>query len=139
MAATYSDPLGEKTLDFAVKIVRLGQLLNSEKKEYIISKQVVRSGTNPGAMVREARNAESAMDFIHKLGIAQKEAGETEYWLQILNRTDYISKDEFLTLSDEINQIMKMIRSSILTKKKNLAKKIVPVVIGLMSLGYLMC
>lgn len=130
------DPLGEKTLDFAIKIVKLGQCLNSEKKEFLLSKQIVRSGTNPGAMVREAANAESGLDFIHKLGIAQKEIGETEYWLEILFRTELISKPEYIDLKSESSQIMKLIRSSILTRKKNLAKKIVPIIISFLGLYY---
>ena len=118
-----NDPLREKTLDFAVRIVKFGQYLRSEKKEFIISKQIVRSGTNPGAMVREAVNAESGLDFIHKLAMAQKEIGETEYWLEVLLKSGIISQNEFESLYNSANEIMKIIRSSILTKKKNLAKK----------------
>ena len=70
------DVLKTKSLAFAIRIVNLAKYLNS-KNEFVLSKQILRSGTNPGAMVREAKNAESALDFIHKLGIAQKEIGET--------------------------------------------------------------
>jgi four helix bundle protein len=85
-----ADPLREKTLDFAVRIVKFGNYLRNSKQEYIISKQIIRCGTNPGAMVREAANAESGMDFIHKLAIAQKEIGETEYWLEVLLKSETI-------------------------------------------------
>lgn len=71
-------------------------------------------------MVREAKNAESALDFIHKLGIAQKEIGETQYWLELLFQTDYIMQNEFNSLNNDANELMKIIRSSILTKKQNL-------------------
>ena len=77
-----ASPLREKSFDLAIRIVRLNQFLTSQKSEYVISKQILKSGTNPGAMVREANNAESGLDFIHKLAIAQKELGETQYWLE---------------------------------------------------------
>ena len=71
------DPLKEKTLNFAIRIINLNRYLVNDKKEYIVSKQITRSGTNPGAMVREAAHAESGKDFIHKLFIAKKEISET--------------------------------------------------------------
>ena len=116
-----SDPLREKTFQFAVRIVRLYRYLTGEKKEYVVSKQILRSGTNPGAMVREAANAESGLDFVHKLEIAQKEIGETQYWLELLFATDYISQQEFQSIYADSEEVMRLIRSSILTKKKNLA------------------
>lgn len=114
------DPLGDKTIEFAVRIVKLGQILIKEKNEQVIRKQLIRSGTNPGAMIREARNAESGLDFIHKLGIAQKEIGESIYWLEVLVKTEYISLTEYTSLTEDANEIMKIIRSSIITKKKNM-------------------
>jgi four helix bundle protein len=86
------DILKEKTLDFAVRIVHLKLYLSDKKQEYVMSKQLLRAGTNPGAMVREAVNAESSADFIHKLAIAQKEIGETIYWLELLFRTNYLTE-----------------------------------------------
>ncbi len=71
--------LQEKSFDFALRIIRLYKYLTEEKKEFVLSKQILRAGTNPGAMVREAANAESGQDFVHKLSIAQKETGETLY------------------------------------------------------------
>jgi four helix bundle protein len=132
---TSKTPLKDKSFQFAVRIVRLYKHLVEEKKEYIISKQVLRSGTNPGAMVREAANAESGLDFIHKLGIAQKETGETQYWLEILQETGFLSETEFQSIYADSEEIMKMIRSSILTKKKNLAKKATVISIILVSLS----
>ena len=78
-----------------------------------MSKQVLRSGTNPGAMIREAANAESAADFIHKLSIAQKETGETLYWLELLFKTDYLNAIEYESISNDVEEIMRLIRSSI--------------------------
>lgn len=120
-------PLREKSFDLAIRIVRLNQFLTSKKNEYVISKQILRSGTNPGAMVREANNAESGLDFIHKLAIAQKELGETQYWLELLFKTDYINENEFNSIFSDTSEIMKMVRSSIITKRKNLAVKAIPI------------
>ena len=123
MEITKKDALYEKSFKFALRIVRLYRYLTEGKKEYILSRQVLRSGTNPGAMVREAANAESGTDFIHKLGIAQKEIGETQYWLELLYQSDYINIIEFQSLKSDSEEIMKILRSSILTKKKNLSNK----------------
>ncbi|MEM6316516.1 MAG: four helix bundle protein [Bacteroidota bacterium] len=117
---TGEDPLKEKTLILAIRVVRLCKYLKEKKTEYTISGQIIRSGTNPGAMVREAKNAESSKDFIHKLGVAQKEAAETQFWLELLYETDYITKREFDSLYALSVEIIKLLRSSILTKKANL-------------------
>jgi four helix bundle protein len=116
-------PLREKSFLLAIRIVRLYRFLTEEKKEYVISKQLLRSGTNPGAMVREAANAESGMDFIHKLSVAQKEIGETQYWLELLHAAEILSEAEFQSIQKDTEEVMKLLRSSILTKKKNLAVK----------------
>lgn len=118
-----NDPLRDKTLRFAIRIVRLNKFLTEQKKEFVVSRQVTKSGTNPGAMVREAANAESSLDFIHKLAIAQKEIGETQYWLELLYQTEYLSETEFNSLHADTEEILKMLISSIKTKKKNLGIK----------------
>lgn len=113
--------LKDKSFSFAIAIVKTYKNLLEEKREYVMSKQLLRSGTSVGANIREAKNAESTNDFIHKLGIAQKECDETLYWLELLKKTEYLNGEEFHKLSDEANQILKMIRSTILTiKQKNL-------------------
>lgn len=122
-ATAKADPLREKSFSLAIRIVRLCRILTEEKKEYTISKQLLRSGTNPGAMVREAANAESGLDFIHKLSVAQKETGEAQYWLELLRATDYLTEKEFQSIFADAEEIMKLLRSSILTKKKNMAAK----------------
>ena len=124
-----NDPLHEKTMNLAVRIVRLNHYLAAEKKEYVMSKQLLRAGTNPGAMVREAVNAESGLDFIHKLAIAQKETGETLFWLELLLKTDYLTATEYESINADTEEVMRIIRSAILTKKKNLANKIVPTIL----------
>lgn len=83
-----------KSFNFAVRIVNLNKFLQ-DKKEFILSKQILRSGTSVGAMIRESEHAESNADFIHKLAIAQKEANETMYWLELLYNTKYIDKKMF--------------------------------------------
>lgn len=115
-----TSPLKEKTFLFSVRIVKLYQYLNDEKKEYALSKQILRAGTNPGAMVREAFNAESDHDFIHKLSIGQKEIGETIYWLELLHATNYITHSQFNSINNDAIEIMKLLTSSIITKKKKM-------------------
>lgn len=110
--------LKDKSFSFAIAIVKTYKNLVEEKREYVMSKQLLRSGTSVGANIREAKNAESTNDFIHKLGIAQKECDETLYWLELLKKTEYLNGEEFHKLSDEANQILKMIRSTILTIKQ---------------------
>ena len=133
-----NDPLREKSFALALRVVRLYRFLTEEKKEYAISKQIVRAGTNPGAMVREAANAESGLDFIHKLGIAQKETGETQYWLELLFKAGYINENEFNSIYNDTEEVMRLIRSSILTKKKNLAIKTSALILIIITTSLLM-
>ena len=108
-----------KSFDLAVSGVNFYKYIVAEKKEYIMSKQFLRSITSVGANVREAINAQSKADFIHKLAIAQKECDETIYWLELLNATAYISENEFKSLHEQSNEVLKIIRSIIITSKKN--------------------
>ena len=108
-----------KSFQFAIQVVNLYKLLNSDRKEFVMSKQMLRSGTSVGANVRESQNAQSTADFIHKLSIAQKECDETLYWLELLKTTDYINEAEFSSICSDGNEILKIIRSIILTTKKN--------------------
>ena len=115
--------LKEKSFALALRIIKLYKFLIENKKEYVLSKQILRSGTSVGAMIREAQNAESKMDFVHKLAIAQKECDETIYWMELLVQSDYISKEAFESVSAEAEQVLKMIKSAILTTKRNIAIK----------------
>lgn len=115
--------LKEKSYKFAVRIVNLFKFLQSEKKEYILSKQLMRAGTSVGALVREAEFAESKADFIHKLAIAQKECNEAIYWLELLNETKYLTKSEFDSMNKDSIEIIKIITSSIKTAKSKLNTK----------------
>lgn len=109
-----------KSFELAVRGVNFYKHLVSEKKEFVMSKQFLRSITSVGANVREAVNAQSKADFIHKLSIAQKECDESMYWLEILKETDYISLAEFDSIHQQCNDVLKIIRSIIITSKKNL-------------------
>ncbi len=102
---------------FAVRVVNLYKTLTGDRKEFVISKQLVRSGTSVGANVREAINAQSTADFISKLHIAQKECDESIYWLELLKETKYIDDKEFKSLENDATSLLKIIRSIILTTK----------------------
>ncbi len=115
-----SNIIQDKSFEFAISVVELYKFLIGEKKEFVLSKQILRSGTSVGANVREALNAESKKDFIHKLAIAQKECDESIYWLELLKATDYIQDSEFDKLTDTANAILKILKSIILTTKQNL-------------------
>jgi four helix bundle protein len=114
--------LKSKSFNFAVRVTRLYKYILENKQEYVLNKQLLRSGTAVGALIREAQNAESTADFIHKLAIAQKECDESIYWLELLKQTDYISKKEFESINKDAVELLKMIRSAILTVKKNQRK-----------------
>ena len=107
-----------KSFEFALRIVKLTKLLIDDKKEYVISKQLIRSGTAVGALVREAEQAESKKDFIHKLSIALKEANETEYWLELLYKSDYLEENGFNSISIDLKELLKLLTAIIKTSKK---------------------
>jgi four helix bundle protein len=107
----------DKSFDFAVRIVNLNKYLVSDKKEFTLSKQVFRSGTAIGALAREAQHAESNADFIHKLSIALKEANETDYWLLLLHRTEYIEENIYSSLNNNIQELLKLLVSIIKSSK----------------------
>ncbi|WP_426063394.1 four helix bundle protein [Flavobacterium sp. DSP2-3-1] len=108
-----------KSFELAIRGVNFYKYLVAEKKEYIMSKQFLRSVTSVGANVREAVNAQSKPDFIHKLSIAQKECDESLYWLELLKETNYISELKFESICQQNNEVLKIIRSIIITSKKN--------------------
>ena len=120
----FGDFLRKKCMDFAVDIVNLYKYLCETKKEYVLSKQVLRSGTSIGANIRESVHAQSLEDFIHKLNISLKESYETEYWIELLYETDYINKQQFESIISDNKEItatlIKIIKTS---KAKNNAKK----------------
>ena len=107
----------EKSFDFAVRIVNLYKYLTSEKKEYVLSNQLLRSGTSIGANVAEAERGQSRPDFNSKMNNALKEANESFYWLRLLYRTEYLSEKEFSSLENDVNEIISILVS--ICKKTN--------------------
>jgi four helix bundle protein len=112
--------LKKKSFDFALRIVKMYKYLQDEKKEFIMSKQLMRSGTSVGAMVREAEFGESKTDFVHKMAIAQKEINESIYWLELLNASDYLTNQQFESINADAVEIIKLITASIKTAKSNI-------------------
>lgn len=113
------NPIQEKSKAFAVRIIKLCQYLHNEKKEYVLSKQLLRSGTSIGANCREASRAQSRADFIAKLSIALKEADETAYWLELLHETDYLTDNAYSSIYADANELIKLLVSIIKTTKNS--------------------
>ena len=109
--------LKTKSFEFAVRIIHLYKYLKADQKEYVLSNQLIRSGTCVGAIVREAEHAESLKDFIHKLSIGLKEANESKYWLDLLVVTDFINKKMYESLNQDCEELLKLLTSSIKTSK----------------------
>ena len=107
----------QKIYDFALRIVRMVKYLREEKREHILSKQVLRSGTAIGALIREAEFAQSEADFINKLKVALKEANETDYWLNLLKDTDYLDKEAYDSIETDCHELIALLAASINTVK----------------------
>jgi four helix bundle protein len=107
-----------KSFAFSLRIIKLYKFLTESKREFILSKQLLRSGTAIGALVRESEHAESKADFIHKLSIGLKEANETEYWLDLLHQSGYIDKNDFESHKTAIDEILRLLISIIKSSKQ---------------------
>ena len=112
----------EKTLNFAIRIVKCYKYLCEDKKEFVMSKQILRSGTSIGANVRESKNAQTDPDYLTKMNIALKEADETQYWLELLFRSEYITEKEYESLNEDLKEIIAIL-VSIVKKLKDKGKK----------------
>ncbi len=110
----------QKSFSFAIRIVNLYKYLVSEKKEFVLSKQLLRSGTSIGANIEESIGGQSEKDFLSKLSISYKEARETIYWLKLLKETEYISKIEFESMHNEAEEICKILAKIIITLKSKI-------------------
>ena len=110
-------PVYEKSFAFALRIVKLARCLQQEQREYVLSKQVLRSGTSIGALVREAEHAESRADFTHKMSIALKEANETLYWLDLLHESEYLTSDQFTSIHPNAKEFIKLLASIVKTTR----------------------
>jgi four helix bundle protein len=111
-----------KSLEFAIKIIDLYKFLTNDKKEFIMSKQLLRSATAIGALIREAEHAESKADFLHKMNIALKEANETSYWLLLLYKGGYISETIYKAYDQGCLELVKLLASIVKTTKANLGR-----------------
>ena len=112
-----------KSFEFAVRITQLCRSLRKEEREFVLTSQLLRSGTSIGANVREALNGQSTRDFIYKMTIAQKECDETRYWLELLLATEFVSRTEYDLLHAEATELLKVIRSIVLTTKSKQLKQ----------------
>lgn len=110
----------KKSFKFAIRIVNLYKHLSVQKKEYILSKQLLRSGTSVGANVSEAVNAQSKKDFLSKMNIALKEATETKYWIKLLHETDYIEDNHYQSILSDCIELEKILSSIVKTTKEKL-------------------
>ncbi len=111
-----------KSYEFALKIVKLNKKLTSEKKEFVLSKQLLRSGTAIAALVRESKFAQSKLDFINKMSIGLKEANETLYWLELLHDSEYIENEDFEIIHSDCNELVSIMVSIIKSTKSSLDK-----------------
>ena len=112
----------EESKRFALEIIKLYSFLNKEKNEYILAKQLLRSGTSIGAKVREIKNAQSQLDFLNKINIALKEADETQYWLELLYESNYISEEQFRSLFNDSKIIVGTLVNIVKSVKENINK-----------------
>ena len=118
---TKKNVVKEKSFAFALRVVKLNRYLQEEKHKYVLSKQLLRSGTAVGALVREAEQAESKADFVHKLAIALKEANETDYWIELLHRAELIDEKGFDSIKPDAVELIKVLTSIIKTTRQQLA------------------
>ncbi|MCL2103704.1 MAG: four helix bundle protein [Kiritimatiellaeota bacterium] len=109
-----------KSKSFAIRVVRLYQHLTETKKEFVLSKQLLRSGTSVGANVREAVNAQSKKDFVSKMGVALKEAAESEYWIELLAETSYLTTVESESIAQDCKELVRLLVSIIKSGKQGL-------------------
>ncbi|MBX7264213.1 MAG: four helix bundle protein [Chitinophagaceae bacterium] len=108
-----------KSYAFALRVIKLFKFLTTEQKEFVLSKQILRSGTSIGALVKESEHAQSKADFINKMNIALKEANESEYWLMLLKDSEYINENSFNSLHSDVSELIKLLASIVKTSKQN--------------------
>jgi four helix bundle protein len=111
-----------KSYSFAIRIIKLYKYLTEEKRAYVLSRQMLRSGTAIGALVKEAEHAQSKADFLNKMNVALKEANETEYWLMLLKDTEYINVEQFNAINNDCSELLKLLISIVKSTKITLKK-----------------
>lgn len=114
--------IAEKSIEFSIRLIKLYKILIDEKKEYILSKQLLRSGTAIGALIREAEHAQSKPDFLNKMNIALKEANETDYWILLLFKGEFISEKEHQSIQKNCSELIKLLVKIVKTTKETLGR-----------------
>lgn len=112
--------VAEKSYAFALRIIKLYKYIKLEQNEFVISKQILRSGTSIGALIREAEHAQSDADFLNKMNVSLKEANETQYWLMLLKDSDYISEESYDSISNDCVELIKLLASIVKSMKQKL-------------------
>lgn len=112
--------VAKKSYQFALNIIRLSRFLVKERQEYVLSKQLLRSGTAIGALIKEAEHAQSKADFLNKMNVALKEANETEYWLMLLKDSGFINEEKFASTNNDCKELIRLLVSIVKTSKQNL-------------------
>lgn len=116
--------VGTKSYTFALRVIKAYKFLSEIKREFVLSKQLLRSGTSIGALCREAEHTQSKADFLNKMNIALKEANETEYWLMLLKDSDYISMESYDSIENDCSELIKLLASIVKTTKSSLKKSL---------------
>ncbi|MDD3545200.1 MAG: four helix bundle protein [Kiritimatiellae bacterium] len=111
------NPIQSKFFAFALRAVKMAQYLRDEKREFVLSNQAIRSGTAIGALVREAEHAQSKADFVNNMSIALKEANETDYWIDLLHESDYLTREHYDSIHPDIQELIKLLVSIVKTSK----------------------
>ena len=111
--------VAEKSITFSIRLIKIYKILAQERKEFILSKQLLRSGTAIGALIREAEHGQSKADFLNKMNIALKEANETDYWLLLLYKGEYLTKKEYNSINADCSELLKMLIKIVKTTKEN--------------------
>ena len=115
-----AEALRQRSFDFSVRIVALARLLSQSQTDRVLAMQVLRSGTSIGANIREAQFAQSKADFVSKLSIALKEASETQYWLEVLAKAEYVTEKQYRSLRNDADRLVGLLVKAVRSKKQNL-------------------
>ncbi len=118
-----NNTVAEKSIGFSIRLIKIYKILTQERKEFILSKQLLRSGTAVGALIREAEHGQSKADFLNKMNIALKEANETDYWLLLLYKGEYLTEKEYESIKEDCIELLKMLIKIVKTTKENLGRK----------------
>ena len=117
-----NNTVAEKSIAFSIRLIKIYKILTQDRKEYILSKQLLRSGTAIGALIREAEHGQSKADFLSKMNIALKEANETDYWLLLLYKGEFLNEKEYQSIIEDCTELLKMLIKIVKTTKENLGR-----------------